>query len=117
MKTATVERLLRGCGHAPGAADDIRFFATHRRRHVRIRVPMPAGEHDAEFMMLGDHNVLRRRIIAFRGHGGLIPRIPFLLHADEEIADNDAILRPIIDELMGQAAHEYSLPVPNVGRA
>lgn len=95
-----------------GARDDVIFFAAHPDRHVRIRVPMPAGEHDADFRSLGDHQIGRRRIIVFRGSGGRLPRIPFLLHADEDVADTDMVLRPILKELMRDAAASYGMSVP-----
>lgn len=92
-----------------GVVDDMRFFRQHGKRHYRIRLPMPADEHAAEFRSLGDHNADRRRIIVFRGVGNRFPRIPFLLFADETVEDRDDILAPIVNELMGDAALRYGI--------
>jgi hypothetical protein len=93
---------------------DEQFFDQHRDRRARIRKPLHEREYNAEFLSLGDHDYRRRRIIvvrvAPRGVPGrpLIP-IPFILFADEEVADRDDVLLPIVDEMMQDAAEGYGL--------
>lgn len=90
------------------------FFKQHPDRRARIRKPMHEREYEAEFRTLGDHQYDRRRLIVVRvqprGFPGapLLP-IPFLLFADEEVADRDDILLPIVDELMRDAAESYGM--------
>lgn len=95
-----------------GPRDDIMFFLDHPDRHVRIRRPLPAHEHEEEFRALGDHNRDRRRIIVFRGFGARLPRIPFLLAADETVEDTDEVLLPILKELIEDAARSYGMEIP-----
>lgn len=68
------------------------------------------SENELEFRSLGPHDVKRRRVIAYRlpadhpvapNH---IIKIPFLAFADEEIADRDDVLLPIVQGLMVQEA-------------
>lgn len=93
---------------------DEAFFAAHRDRFFRIRKPANDREFELEFQSLGPHERHRRRVIVVRvqprGMQGrpLLP-IPFLLFADETVADNDATLRPIVDELMRDAAEDYGI--------
>lgn len=91
---------------------DAAFFAQHTDRRAHIRSPATA-ECRGEFWKLGTHDPNRRRILLWR-----VPKdnpyfnkakqpllkIPFLAFADEEIADRDDILLPIIDEIMRSAA-------------
>lgn len=91
---------------------DAAFFAQHPERHAHIREPLKF-EFRGEFWKLGTHDPSRRRILLLR-----VPddnpyfnkakqpllKIPFLAFADEEIADRDDILLPIIDEIMRSAA-------------
>lgn len=59
-----------------------------------------------EFRSLGPHDVDRRRILVRRmpadhpTHPNHLLKIPFLAFADEEIADRDDILLPIIHQIM-----------------
>ena len=87
---------------------DRHFFAQHPDRQAHIRLPF-AGESDGEFWSLGEHNRARRRILLWR-----VPRdnphyrqlkqpllkIPFLAFADETIEDSDAVLLPLIHDIM-----------------
>lgn len=94
------------------------FFVDHPDRHARIRRAYQ-GECEGEFRSLGDHKRERRRIILWRvpegnshfnelkkTNGGKLPvlKIPFLAFADETIEDSDAILLPIVHQLMSEAA-------------
>lgn len=104
---------------------DEQFFAQYPERQARIRIPLveltlskqrsivPAQECEAEFQSLGDHQRRRRRILLWRvpeGNPWYDPRnrrilkIPFLLFADETVEDDDAMLLPIIHQLMAEAA-------------
>jgi len=102
-------------------ADNI-FFQEHPDRQFRIRMPAP-GERLEEFRGLGGHDPERRRIIAWkvpvgsRLMEGAILCIPMLLFADETIEDNDTVLGPIVHELMQDAAENYGVEPPKVGRA
>lgn len=85
------------------SADDRVWFDQFPRRQARIRHPA-LGEAKAEFATLGPHDPDRRRMIIVRvpdGHfkGQLMP-IPFLAFADEEIANEDAVIMPIVDQIM-----------------
>lgn len=104
---------------------DEQFFAAFPDRQARIRRPAKElakdkqrsvrylDEMEMQFRHLGSHDQNRRRIIVWR-----IPRdnphvdpsqphlmkIPFLAFADETIADDDATLLPILDQMMRDAA-------------
>lgn len=101
---------------------DAQFFQQHPDRQARIRLPgAPTAVRDAQravrflseaelqFRSLGPHDKSRRRIIAYRTpadhptHPNHIMCIPFLAFADEEIADRDDVLLPIVDSIMRQA--------------
>lgn len=94
---------------------DAGFFADHPDRQAHIRLPV-TGETRGEFWKLGTHDPSRRRILLWRvpkdnpyyqqGKQPLL-KIPFLAFADEEIADRDDILLPIIHEIMRGAAQHY----------
>lgn len=100
---------------------DAAFFQQHPDRHAHIRKPRKglyinkqravgyADECQREFETLGYHMLDRRRILLWRmptdNHyydpdKPQILKIPFLLFADETVEDTDAILLPIIHELM-----------------
>lgn len=101
---------------------DAQFFQQHKSRQARIRLPIKQpyrdqqravrylDEDELQFRSLGPHDVRRRRIIAYRTpvdhptHPNAILRIPFLMFADETIEDTDAVLLPILDGIMKQAA-------------
>lgn len=104
-------------------AEDVRFFQRHRDRMARIRNPKLvlvkdkqrgtryAPECEGEFWSLGEHDKDRRRILLTRvdffGNplpGNRIMKIPFLAFSDEEIADRDDILLPLIEQIMREAA-------------
>lgn len=103
------------------ADDDARFFKQFPDRQVRIRKTR-LGEQNNEFMTLGYHQPDRRRIIAWKvpkgsAFGvGRIVRIPFVQLADETIEDNDTCLMPILHSIMIDAAAEYGIPVPRMGK-
>lgn len=101
---------------------DAQFFQQHPDRRARIRLPIKElfrdqqrsvrylDESELQFRSLGAHDTNRRRIIAYRlpsdhpqapNH---IMKIPFLLFADETIADDDKTLLPIVHEIMQEAA-------------
>lgn len=91
---------------------DKRFFQDHPDRKAHIRL-LFQGEAAGEFFSLGDHNRARRRILLWRvpknnpfRHrlGEPILKIPFLAFSDETIEDDDAILLPLIDQIMRDAA-------------
>ena len=102
---------------------DAQFFVEHPDRKYRIRLPgketvidRQRGAHvvdecELEFRTLGDHKRDRRRIILCRADhrgnpiaDGRILKIPFLAFADEEIADDDGTLAPIVFEIMAARA-------------
>jgi hypothetical protein len=98
-------------------AQDKLFFKLHPERRAHIRKSLGA-ESEAEFRTLGDHERNRRRILLWRvpetnpfferlkqTQGGVpILKVPFLQFADETIEDEDAVLLPILDEIMRNAA-------------
>ena len=95
-----------------GDALDARFFLQHPERHVHIRLAA-LNECAEQFASLGDHQRDRRRIILWRVPPGnpyynrdrpQILKIPFLAFFDEEIADTDAVLMPILHDIMSGAA-------------
>ena len=109
---------------------DAQFFADHPDRQAHIRLPGrgPAinaqravriqDESAGEFFSLGEHDKSRRRILIWRvprGNPHFDPRKPpllkisFLAFADEEIADRDDILLPIIAQIMGDARKKYGV--------
>lgn len=112
-------------GHGRGRAlelihqqSDEGFFVDHPDRHARIRRAY-RGECEGEFWSLGGHSRERRRIILWRvpeqnphfvelkkRNGDKVPvlKIPFLAFADESIEDTDAILLPIVSQIMSEAA-------------
>lgn len=105
--------------------DDKEFFNKFPTRQSRIRRPgrVPyrdkqravryGDEFENEFRSLGDHDPKRRWVIVWRippdnpaydpDHPPLMP-IPFLAYADENIADEDHVLLPLIHNIMTDAA-------------
>ncbi len=109
---------------------DAQFFADHPDRQARIRMPGkgPAinaqravriqDECAGEFFSLGEHDKSRRRIIVYRlpkdnprfnPDRPQLLKIPFLAFADEEIADRDDVLLPIIHEIMLDGAKKHGV--------
>ena len=82
---------------------DAQFFKQHPGRKIRIRLAS-LGEETAAFASLGPHSSDRRRMIVARvpdgPHRGMLMPIPLLAFSDEEIADRDEVLLPILRELM-----------------
>lgn len=93
---------------------DAGFFRDFPDRSAHIRRAF-RGECEGEFWSLGDHDRGRRRIILWRvpqsnlhyvklarREAGEVPllKIPFLAFADESIEDVDAILLPIVQQIM-----------------
>ena len=87
---------------------DRHFFAANAERQAHIRLPYK-GEAEGEFWSLGEHNRTQRRILLWRipkdnphyeaAQQGIL-KIPFLAYEDEEIADTDEVLVPLIHEIM-----------------
>ena len=112
------------------ADEDSQFFKDHPDRYAHIREPkkilvkLPSRalkyveEMAGEFWSLGDHEKSRRRILLWRvpeSHPNYNPkevqilRIPFLLFSDESIEDTDAVLLPIIHQVMQDAAKKHGV--------
>ena len=91
------------------------FFKEHTDRKLRIREPIGV-EYQREFRGFGMHEENRRRVIVSRvapsmakRHNIDFMRIPFLLFADETVEDTDEVLRPILDQIMREAAEGYGM--------
>lgn len=103
---------------------DANWFKDHPDRQSHIRLPTRVLETDnqratryveecrGEFWSLGDHDKDRRRILLWKVPATnphydpkkpAILKIPMLAFADETIEDTDAILLPIIHEIMVNA--------------
>ena len=104
---------------------DGQWFYDHPDRSAHIRKPVRImdvdsishrtafrDESEGEFFSLGDHNKDRRRILLWKvppdnifydPKKPAILKIPFLLFADETVEDTDAILLPIVHEIMMNA--------------
>lgn len=92
--------------------DDAIWFKQRTLRNARIRPPA-SGEFGQAWLMLGDHQVSRRRVLVWRVpannpgrqliQDGLM-RIPMLQRADETIEDSDDVLLPMLDHMMKVAA-------------
>ena len=101
----------------PGS--DEAFFRDHPDRNYRIRKLKDDREFAWEFAKLGAQNyptdrwaVIVIRAVAFPFARPGMPRvlaIPFIKFADEEIADNDETLAPIVLEMMTKAKQDYDL--------
>ena len=110
--------------------EDAQFFAQHPDRYARIRMPRKVLVRDrqrgvhyedecrGEFWSLGLHDKSRRRIICWRvpkdnmyydPDRPQILKIPFLAFADEEIADRDDVLLPIVHQVMADAAKKQGV--------
>lgn len=101
---------------------DAQFFTQHPDRRSRIRIPgrepfkdqqravRYLDEQELQFRSLGPHDASRRRIIAYRmsadhpTHPNAIMKIPFLLFADESIADDDKTLMSLVHQIMVREA-------------
>ena len=101
----------------PAAAklSDMAFFKQHRTRRYRLREPI-GDEYVREFCQFGMHSESRRRVIVARisanqarRHNIDFMRIPFLLFADESVEDTDAVIGPVLSEIMGNAAAGYGM--------
>lgn len=94
------------------------FFHRFPQRQYRIRLPF-GKESESEFQTLGPHDTERRRIIAWKVPTNIrapyvtwaskVVRVPFLAFSDEEIADNDEILGPILNDIMTNAAADHGM--------
>jgi len=85
----------------------------NRQRAVNV-----VDEMEAEFRTLGDHNRDRRRVLVWRVSEGNpfydperrpLLKAPFLLFADETVEDNDAVLLPILHQIMVDAAKQHGM--------
>lgn len=115
------------CAGSDMTDQDAQFFADHPDRRARIRLPAKnfaknrqravglVDEMEAEFRTLGDHKRDRRRVLVWRVPEGNpfydparrpLLKIPFLLFADETVEDQDAVLLPILHEIMVNASKE-----------
>ncbi len=100
--------------------DDTLFFQKHRGRHARIRKPF-GNEAEDDYRQLGYHDPARRRMLVWKVPqdgpfpGRLIP-VPIITGFDESIEDDDAILLPMLAEIMNDAAKELGIETPKVGR-
>jgi len=100
--------------------DDTMFFQKHRDRHARIRMPF-GNEAEADYRQLGYHDPSRRRMLVWKVPpdgpmpGRIIP-IPIITAFDETIEDDDAILLPMLAEIMNDAAKDLGIEPPQVGR-
>jgi hypothetical protein len=101
---------------------DQQFFTDHPDRRARIRLPgrepfrdqqravRYLDEAELQFRSLGPHDPKRRRIIVYKTpadhptHANHLLKIPFLMFADEAIADDDRTLLAIIHEMMLERA-------------
>ena len=94
---------------------DVGFFFDHPDRQARIRSPF-GDEMKGEFWSLGEHQKDRRRVLLWRvpqdnpyyRNDRSFLKIPFLLFADETVEDNDAILLPILHEMMNNAKEGFA---------
>lgn len=91
------------------------FFKQYPDRRLRIRPPI-GSEYQAEFRQFGMHEEDRRRVIVSRIAAGMAKRhnidfmrIPFLLFTDESVEDTDAVLAPILHQIMVDAAEGYGM--------
>lgn len=103
---------------------DIQFFLQHPDRQARIRNPVKmisidkqrsariVEEMQGEFWSLGGHDKTRRRVLVWKvpkdnpfydEKREQLMKIPFLAFADEEIADRDDVLLPLLHEVMEDA--------------
>lgn len=101
---------------------DAQFFAQHPDRQARIRVVFGSEQEEA-FRTLGDHDRSRRRIICWRVPANnplgkrlnaKVIKIPFLAFASESIEDTDAVLLPLLHDVMVDAAREQNIPMPSM---
>ena len=110
--------------------EDAQFFKDHPDRYAHIREPkqvlvkLPSRqvkyvpEFQGEFWSLGEHQKDRRRVLIWRvpeHHPAYDPksvkilRIPFLLFSNETVEDADAVLLPIIHQVMTDAAKKQGV--------
>lgn len=91
------------------------FFRRYPSRTTHIRRAFD-HESEGEFWTLGGHERNRRRMLLWRpppGHPAYkqekcpLLKVPFLAFADETIEDTDAILLPIIAEIMQNARKQH----------
>ena len=87
---------------------DVQFFLDHPDRQAHIRAAAP-GEAAQEFAALGPHDLTRRRILLWKIPADAplgawwIADVPMLAFSDESIEDSDAVLLPILAQLMSDA--------------
>lgn len=91
------------------------FFNLNRDRNLRLRRPID-DEYQREYRQFGLHEERRRRVIVARvpyhmmqRHNIDFIRVPFVMFADETVEDTDAVLAPILDEMMRDAAEGYGM--------
>jgi len=112
--------------------EDAQFFTQHPDRYAHIREPRRvlvktpqrgvfyAPESEGEFWSLGPHDKSRRRILLWRvpeSHPAYDPKgikilkVPFLLFSDENVEDTDAVLLPIIHQIMVEQAKKQRVKI------
>lgn len=92
----------------PGMADDVTWFMSHPVRLSRIRNPWP-GEMWNAFQALGMHDANRRRILTWKAPSdGVLYRVPMIAFSDETIENEDAILLPMLDDMMKPSARRQA---------
>lgn len=102
-----------------GPSGDQLFFNSHRDRKARIRKPYGVEAED-DFRSMAPHDPERRRMLVWRVPpdgpvpGRIIP-IPLIVGFDETIEDDDAILLPMLLEIMKDAAKDLGIEPPQVG--
>lgn len=89
------------------------WFGQHKDRKVMIR-PAGQAEMNGEFMSLGPHDRSRRCIICwkvphdvdrqFAAWRGKVIKIPYLKFSDDSVENSDAVLLPILNQVMREAA-------------
>lgn len=102
------------------SVEDTRFFAMHRGRHARIRLPF-GSEAEDDYRQLGPHDPARRRMLVWKvpqdgPFSGRLISVPIVAGFDETIEDDDATLLPMLHEIMSDAAKELGIATPQVGR-
>jgi hypothetical protein len=102
------------------SVEDTRFFATHRGRQARIRMPF-GNEAEDDYRQLGPHDPARRRMLVWKvpqdgPFPGRLISVPIVAGFDESIEDDDATLLPMLHEIMSDAAKELGIATPQVGR-
>lgn len=104
----------KAIAHVFGISDKV-FFEKNPARMTHIRFPFK-GESEGEFFSLGGHSKTQRRILLWRVPSDSpyydpvrqpLMKIPFLAFEDEDIADTDEVLVPLIEGIMQEQAAQH----------